>query len=185
MDNNRLRIILNNKQEFRKLFDLYYPALCLYALAIVHDNFLAEDLVQEVFITLWEKSDDFDNMHAIRTFLYTSVKNKCLNILEHEKVIRKHKEYVQHELMNDTLLNNQIIEEETHRLIYTAINELPSECRNILLLGISGLKNKEIAEELQLSVNTVKTQKKIAYRYLKIKLKDIYLMAGLLLGSVL
>jgi RNA polymerase sigma-70 factor (ECF subfamily) len=186
LDNNlNNSIILNNKQEFKKLFDLYYPALYLFASTIVNDNFLAEDLVQEVFIKLWEKSDGFDNIHAIKSFLYTSVKNKCLNHIEHEKVIQKHKEYTQHELLNYAVINNQIIEEETHRLIYNAINELASECKNILLLSINGLKNKEIAEELHISVNTVKTQKKIAYKQLKIKLKGIYLIAGLLFGSIL
>lgn len=162
---------------------LFYPALCLFAESIVHDNFIAEDLVQDAFIKLWEIADDFENSFAVKSFLYTSVKNKCLNLIEHNKVKQKHREFAQNEWINDANISNQIIEEETHRLIYNAINELPHECKNVLLLSIQGLKNNEIANELHISINTVKTQKKIAYKQLRIKLKDVYLLAGIILGN--
>ena len=172
-------------RKFEELFTSCYPALCSFASAIVSDLSAAEDIVQEVFVRFWEKSENFSNEHAVKTFLYTSVKNKCLNQLEHDKVVQKHREYSLNELKNEQMIHNRIVEEETHRLIYNAINELPAECKNILLLSMNGLKNREIAEELNISVNTVKTQKKIAYRQLKIRFSDIYLLAGLLFGWIL
>ena len=169
-------------KEFEILFHSFYPALCSFASTFKIKKEQAEDIVQEVFVSLWEKIENFENEIAIKSYLYTSVKNKCLNLLEHEKVIQKHIDQSKNELLNSSNINNKIIEEETHRLIYNAINKLPTSCRNILLLSINGLKNNEIAEELNISVNTVKTQKKIAYKNLKIKLKDIYLLAGIFLG---
>ena len=179
------RGIFKDKEEFKSIFDSYYPALCLFASNIVIDDAVAEDLVQEVFIKLWEKTEPLNNEYALKTFLYNAVKNKCLNHLEHSKVVQKHKEHTHIVLKDNSEINNLIIEEETHRLIYNAIDELPAQCKNILLLSINGLKNNEIAEELDISANTVKTQKKIAYKQLKIKLKDIYPLLSLLFGSIL
>jgi RNA polymerase sigma-70 factor (ECF subfamily) len=76
---------------------------------------------------------------------------------------------------------DQVVEEETHRMIHQAIQELSPKCKEIILLGLEGLKNKEIARELNLSVNTVKTHKLLAYRQLRIKLAQISAIAPLLL----
>lgn len=130
-------------------------------------------------------SEKFTCESAAKSFLYSSVRNSCLNHLEHNKVKIKHAKYTRYELLNGSEINNRIIEEETHRLIYNAIKELPAQCRKVLLLSINGLKNNEIAEDLKISENTVKTQKKIAYKQLKIKLKDIYPLIGLLVGNIL
>ena len=173
---------LNSKQEFEKLFNSFYPALCTFASNIVINESVAEDFVQEIFIKLWEKFDNFNDINAIKSFLYTSVKNKCINHLDHEKVIQKHEEHKRIESKNQESFSNHIIEEETHRMIYEAINELPVNCKKILMHSINGLKNAEVAEELNISINTVKTQKKIAYKQLKIKLKDVYILAGILLS---
>ncbi|MBN1188017.1 MAG: RNA polymerase sigma-70 factor [Bacteroidales bacterium] len=173
------------KQEFKNVFDSYYPALCSFASNIILDFTFAEDLVQEVFLNLWEKPENLKNEYALKTYLYNAVKNKCLNYLEHSRVVKRHNEYTQNELNNTSEINNLIIEEETYRLIYNAINELPAQCKNVLMLSINGLKNSEIAKELNISENTVKTQKKIAYKQLKIKLKDIYSLIWMLFGSIL
>jgi RNA polymerase sigma-70 factor (family 1) len=165
--------IFKDKNEFRSFFNSYYPSLRQFAYNIVFDNSIAEDLVQEAFIRLWEKNENFYNEQSAKSFLYTSLKNSCINPLDHTKVIKKHEDITKHQSFNSAEINNRIIEEETHRLIYNAINELPSQCKNILLLSMNGLKNSEIAQELDISQNTVKTQKKIAYRQLKLKLKDI------------
>lgn len=172
-----------DQKEFKKIFDAYYPALCLYAASFVNDHSVAEDLTQEIFIKLWTNFGNFSNDYAVKSFLYTSVKNSCLNHLEHLKVIRKHREHtMENEPAESPETSLGIIEEETHRLIYMAINELPPQCRNILMMSMDGLTNDEIAGALHISINTIKTQKKIAYKHLKIRLKDIYTFI-VLLGS--
>jgi RNA polymerase sigma-70 factor (family 1) len=172
---------IGNKQEFKKVFDAFYPSLCAFASRFTGDAIISEDIVQEVFLSLWERSENFTNEYAIKSFLYTSVRNRCLNYLEHIKVMQKHRDLALYETDFSPETNHNIIEEETHRLIYHAINELPSQCRNILLLSMKGLKNHEIADELKISENTVKTQKKIAYKQLRVSLKDIYPLVAFLI----
>lgn len=172
-----IKLKLGDKKNYKQIFDKYYSPLCMFASSFVLDKQVAEDIVQDIFVKLWEKSDDFDSMQAVQSFLYVSVKNKCLNHLEHNKVAERYSLHVQKQTNHDFGINYRIIEEETHRMIYNAIDELPNACRNILLLSLKGLKNHEIAEQLNISVNTVKAQKKIAYKNLKIKLKDIYPLA--------
>lgn len=173
------------KHDFQRFFHAYYPSLRVFASKLVVDFSVAEDFVQEAFIKLWEKCDSFYSEAAARSFMYTILRNKCLNYLEHNKVIKKHAEMAKQELMSSVEINNQIIEEETHRRIYVAINELPVQCRNILLLSMNGSKNEEIASALKISINTVKTQKKIAYKQLRIRFKDIYSLLILVAGNML
>jgi RNA polymerase sigma-70 factor (ECF subfamily) len=186
LDNHSdISLTLNNKQDFKKLYVLFYPALYQFALKIVKNRFGAEDIVQEVFFNLWVRGGEFKTIQKVKSFLYTSVKNKCFDHLEHEAVILKHKKYSKNQEKSDKAIDYRIIEEETYRLIYTAINTLPPECRRILMLSIKGLQNTEIAKKMNISVNTVKTQKKIAYKHLRIQLKDIYFILGLLLNHTL
>lgn len=129
-----------------------------------------EDLVQDCFIHFWENKSNFDQLATIKSFLYTSVRNKCLNQIKHENVKQKHEGQIAYELHSEHSFKNHIIEEETFNLLHAEIQNLPDAAKNIMLLALNGLKNPEIAEELNVSVNTVKTQKKIAYAKLKDKL---------------
>ncbi len=167
---------------FEDIFTSLYTPLCSFADTYLKDRNLAEDIVQEIFITLWHKRKDFINLLSLKTFLYRSVSNKCLNHIKHEKVINKYQEVQLEKTQSETFYNDHIIEEETHRLIYRAIDELPPSCKEIVYLSLQGLKNPEIAEELSISVNTIKTQKALAYKKLRIKLKDIILFLTILPG---
>ena len=133
-----------------------------------------EDTVQEAFISLWEKRKHFDHLNALKAFLYTSVRNKCLNHLKHQAVLQKHETALIYELESEQFFTNHIIEEETFNQLFAEIRNLPQAAQEIMLLALNGLKNQEIADELNLSVNTVKTQKKIAYSKLKKKLSPVF-----------
>ena len=129
-----------------------------------------EDIVQDVFISFWHKKADFNHLNAIKAFLYKSVRNKCLNYIRDEAVRQKH--------LNDTLqsssdFENYIIKEETFNQLYNEIKDLPRASQQVMLLALNGLKNPEIAAELDISLNTVKTQKKIAYAKLKSRISPL------------
>lgn len=109
---------------------------------------------------------------SIKVFLYRTVKNKCLNYLKHLEV--KNKVLKPNINADENLFEENYIREETIRLIHQAIQTLPGKCKSVIKLAIKGMKNAEIAEELNVSVNTVKTHKKEAYNRLRIKLKNIY-----------
>lgn len=159
-----------NQQTLRTYFDYYFRPLCAFGYRYLGDSEAVQDQVQSVFISLWDNRGNFDNEKAIKTFLYTSVRNKCLNHLKHLSVRQKHEENLIYELESAHFFTQHVIEEDAFNLLYREIENLPNSARKIMLLALKGLKNKEIAETLNLSENTVKTQKKIAYGKLKDKL---------------
>lgn len=160
-------------------FEQLYAGLCFFAEGFVKNKDIGEDLVQDAFVKLWEKFNDFHSPDAVKAFLYRSIRNAAINYLKHIEVEQKHLNTNLQELRSEQFFLHQVIEKETHRLIYSAIDELPERCREILLLSINGNKNQEIAEKLNISPNTVKTQKAIAYKELRLKLQDIYAFLSL------
>ncbi len=166
-----IRQIRKGKQQaFNEVFHHFFRPLSAFAYKYVNDLAVVEDLVQEVFISFWEKRRDFDHPAALKSFLYTSVRNRCLNHLKHLAVEKKHEPALLYQLESEQQFSRQVIEEETFRHLLSEIRNLPEASREIMILALNGLKNPEIAEELGISVNTVKTQKKIAYAKLKDKL---------------
>lgn len=156
-----------DRKAFKAVFDEYFNALSAFGYKYIPDQFVAEDMVQEAFISFWEKREDFNHINAVKSFLYTSVRNKCLNHLKHQSVVQKHEKALVYELESDHHFTSHVIEEETFNQLFVEIRNLPPSAQEIMLLALNGLKNQEIADELKVSVNTVKTQKKIAYSKLK------------------
>jgi RNA polymerase sigma-70 factor (ECF subfamily) len=162
-----------DKKAFKSVFDNYFNALCAFGYRYISDLSAVEDMAQEVFISFWENRNDFDHINAVKAFLYTSVRNKCLNHIKHQAVLKKHENALTYELHSEQFFTNHIIEEETFNQLYIEIRNLPKAAQQIMLLALNGLKNQEIADELNISVNTVKTQKKISYATLKDKIGPI------------
>lgn len=162
-----------NKDSYKAVFELYFYSLCSFAYRFIPDTFIVEDLVQETFISLWNKKNDFEHLNALKSFLYTSVRNKCLNHIKHQIILKKREEGLLHELESDQNFSGNIIEEETFNQLYQEIKRLPKASQEVMLLALNGLKNQEIADELEISINTVKTQKKIAYSKLKNRIHPI------------
>lgn len=145
------------------------------------DDLLAEDIVQDTFVYIWENESNFNDKISTKVFLYRTVKNKCLNYNKHLSVKNAFADSQSLNQYEENLFDKNYIQEETIRLIYEAIELLPENCKNIIDLSLKGLKNEDIANALKLSVNTVKTHKKTAYQILRIKLKDILPVSILLL----
>ena len=159
-----------DKKAFKVVFDNYYNALCAFTYKYIPDLSESEDIVQEVFVAFWERKKDFDHINTIKAFLFTSTRNSCLNNLKHKLVKQKHEAALIYDLESEQFFTNHVIEEETFILLYQEINSLPPSAQKIMLLAMKGLKNREIAEKLSISENTVKTQKKIAYAKIKEKI---------------
>lgn len=159
-----------NKQAFKKLFDDYYPILCVFAAQYIDDYEVCKDIAQEALLAFWERRDNFENILKVKGFLYTVTRNKCLNHLRHTQIDIPN---LQDEEDIDHGFESAIIEQETYRIVRKAVEELPSQMRNIILLSMEGLKNNEIADKLQISEGTVHSLKKIAYRKLRETLKGI------------
>jgi len=169
-----------DKKAFDGMFDEYFNALCAFSYKYIADRSAAEDIVQDVFIAFWEHNNEFDHLNAAKAFLYTSARNKCLNYLKHQLVLQKNQKALIHELESEQFFTRHVIEEDAFNRLYSEIRQLPISSQTIMLLALKGLKNREIALELNISENTVKTQKKVAYAKLKPKLDSV--MRALLLS---
>lgn len=162
-----------DEQEFHNVFDKYYVALCLFANQYMADDEASADIVQDSFAKLWQIRDDFFYLHQVKSFLYTAVRNKALNELEHSKVVSEYAQKVA-DKKKDSFYHDAVIEEETYRIVTSAIDKLPDQMKAIIRLAMDGKKNNEIAAQLNVSHETVHTLKKIAYKKLRAHLKDYY-----------
>lgn len=153
------------------LFTTYYRSLCYFGYKLTGNKEMAEDVAQDSFVKYWNKRTDFINETAIRTFLYLTVRNACLNLIRHEMVERKYALHHDQGNWETEKGLEYLIRAEVLRDIHKAIEELPMGCRQVLKLAyFENLKNEEIATHLGVSVNTVKTHKQRAISILRYKL---------------
>lgn len=172
--NRNYSIILTNGTclDFKHVFNQYFNSLVLFADRYLKEREECESLVQDSFLALWENRLEFPDEISIKAYLYTTVRNKALNVLKHRKVKQEYMNDILQEEDSELYYMKSVIEEETRRLIFSAIDSLPEHARKVCLLNLEGLDNQEIADELKISLNTVKFHKKNAYQLLRDKLKD-------------
>ncbi len=175
MDNDQLVQEFQNGSElaFKTIFDLFNKRLLYLAMEIVHDIAVAEDIVQEAFLKLWDRREKSGDVTAIKAFLYLCVKNACRNQYKRGKVVEKYLAR-QDEAIDEQIIVAKIIEAEVLDSLNNAIKKLPAGCRDVVYLGyFEGMSNQEVAKQLNISINTVKTQKLRALRNLRMLLKDL------------
>lgn len=165
-------------QAFEVLFKTHYKALHAYALAILKDEDLAEEIVQSMFLKFWEKRELLNIQSSPKAYLYKCVYNDSLNHLKHEKIKYKHQEYSQ-QTMNiyQEPASAKVELSELERQLRKALNELPEQCRTIFQMSrFEELKYREIADQLGLSIKTVENQMGKALRVLRFKLADFLIL---------
>ncbi len=154
--------------DFRRIYDSMYGTLCLFVQRFTGDYAVGEDVVQEAFIALWSARGEIADQAHAHSFLYRVCRNRALDWLRHEKVRNDFREQDAAMPESEEQFARFVIEEEIGRLLALTQAQLPEQCRRIFTLSVlHGMGNAEIAEQLGISVNTVKTQKKIAYRRLR------------------
>ncbi len=180
-----------NLSDFSKLYSDYYVLLCTIADQYLKDKYLAEEVVGEVFLNYWEKYNNITISTSVKAYLVRSVQNRCLNYIEHSKVEKRLKQTIETEsaMLNIAESNDyplgSLYEVELTSLIKQAMNSLPEQCLKIFLLSRDEeLTYEEISQRLNISVNTIKTQIKIALSKLRESLKD-YLPALILAFAAL
>ncbi|TYQ00193.1 RNA polymerase sigma-70 factor (ECF subfamily) [Tenacibaculum adriaticum] len=173
-------------KEYENLFDKQYVSLCLFANNYISDLEVSKDLVQDVFIKIWEYKIKFQSENSIKSYLYTSVKNKSLDYLKNKRV--KTTDYFSiaemEKLETEPFFLSEVVISETSSIIEQAINTLPNKCAIIIRMSIKNFTNSQIAEELNISINTVKTQKKIAYKKLRPLLKDHFILIAFIFDNL-
>lgn len=163
-DENLIIEGLKNGEEdaYRYLFDHHYPTLCRIAMLYVKDGFAAETVVSDVIYHVWETRKRLVVSTSLRQFLARSVRNKCLDYLKqqylkHEKQMPAAADVVANMAESGDYPLGRLLEQELEDKVHDAVNGLPEDCRRVFLMSrVDGLKREEIAEKLDISVNTVK-----------------------------
>jgi len=165
---------IKSKKGFKQMFDIYYNPLCNFAYSILRNSAKAEDIVQDVLMKIWEKRNDIEFNSNVKTYLFTSVRNKSFEYIRSEKSEKaKISDYT---LLQSRLGDDKIDKEATIMMMKEELNNsirhLPPKCRDIFVLSkLQGLTYNEIAELKNISVKTVETQMSIALRNLREKFK--------------
>lgn len=168
----------SDETDFNKLFDTYYVSLCYFADKYLNDLDQSRSLVQEVFVDVWTKREKLSIGGSAKSYLYTAVKNRCIDFLRKKKNTTPISD---DESSGSEVPFRDLVEEaELNKRINDAIGELPEKCREVFgLCRFEGLKYAEIADKLHISVKTVEMQMGIALKKLRAKLSD-YQMFSLL-----
>jgi RNA polymerase sigma-70 factor (ECF subfamily) len=160
------------------LFSEWYKPLCGYAFSILQHEDDTQDAVQKLFCKLWDKHKDIEIHTSIKSYLYRSIHNDCINIIKQRKTKADYVNYSQQEsgieYYNADL---QIMTTELDENIKNAIEKLPPRCREVFLLSrMKNLSYAEISKTLDISVGTVETQMVKALKSLRNELKDYLLL---------
>lgn len=180
-----------NKNSFKKLFNNYYQPLCHLGRHYLGDEDEAKTVVQEAFVKLWEVRHELESGSNIQNYLFTLVKNNCLNILKRRQILLKHHEKIrekelryQYESLN-RVSDDYLEFKELKEKIDVAIKNLPEHLRDVFELSrFKDMKNREIALELEISQKTVEARMTKALKILREELKD-YLPFILILPNFL
>ena len=180
--NNELFLSLlekGGKHAFETLFRLYYSKLVHIARGYLVYQEEAENIVQNVFLKIWENKECLGEVSNINSYLYTMTKNLCLDQLKHEKVKRNYldnsyriKSEIQYKFIQDEAAS-LLLENELEEKIIQSMELLPEKCKNIFKKSrLEGLKHSEIAAELGVSHRTVDNHIANALRHLRLHLRE-------------
>lgn len=178
-------IQLGIESSFKLLFDNYYLSLTLYANKFLCDTEASKDVVQSLFVDIWERRRELDSDKSIKSFLFISVKHRSLNILKNSRVAKRESLLPKHDEIN-MYTPEFIVEDDTLELIDNAISKLPPKCKEIFLLSKrSNVKSKDIAQQFGISKRTVDFQLGKALKILRVELKNVGIYTLALLSTIL
>ncbi len=167
--------VIKDRGQFKALFEEYYNPLCNFVYRYVNDRDVSEDMVQSVFVRLWEKRDSLELTGSLRSYLFTATRNTALDYIRSQK---RKDEYIEQNIEPDH--HDDVRDDEAGKMLfraklYKAIDELKPKTRKIFMLHkMEGLTYKEISEHLGIPKRTVEYNIYSALSQLKDKLQDDY-----------
>lgn len=172
------------EKAFGEVFQLYFKVLTVFAKKFVGDLQVAEDLVQEVLVKLYENRKSVQFHTSLKAFLFQSVRNKCIDHLRSVKSKSDHHDQIKQATQAEQFdFGDTMLQAELEERIYNAINDLPTQCQEVFKMSrLEGKKNQEIADLLKISKRTVETQISNALKRLR---KDVYQYLKLLIVTFL
>lgn len=161
-----------NSDALKSLFQLYYKPLCTYTVQFTHSMPDAEDIVQGIFIRLWTQRETLIKVNSVKAYLYRSAHNAYVDKYRKAKRETGLLESLKFEVLSGQLEEDDALTQHKIAKIKALVKMLPKRCREIVLLSKEGgLKNREIAEKLKISVKTVEGQLRIAFKKIREEFK--------------
>jgi len=165
------KIKIGDELAFNFLFEHFYSSLCFFSCKYVSDIDKARSLVQQVFVDIWVKREKLEVSRSAKAYMYNAVRNKSIDYLRKEKNTIQITEKIEN--IREVPFHDLIEETEQINQINNLINELPDKCREIFIMcRFEGMKYKQIAEKLDISIKTVEMQMGIALKKIRKKLSD-------------
>ncbi|MFS4457304.1 RNA polymerase sigma factor [Maribacter sp. 2304DJ31-5] len=186
-ENDKLIRGLKKGKERAYLFliDRYHVKLHAYAVSLINDHVMAQDIVQNVFLKTWQFRENLDDKYSIQSFLYKSVYNEFINKYRQKQAMLDLECHYAEALQQMTGQSNEQELDQVIAMVKEEVQNLPPKCQHIFLLSKKdGLTNNEIADYLGISIKTVETQITKAYKVLRRKLHHkIKMILLLVLGN--
>lgn len=167
--------------DFKEFFNLYYRSLCIYAMHILNDTDIVEDIVMECYIKLWIRLKENTHINDVKNYLFITVRNACYDT---NRKNNRAMDFIDTQQIEEDAIMLEVDEERIDRnaCLWQIIDSLPQKCRKIFLMSKQEeLSYNEIAARLGLSIKTVEAQISKAYKILRSKAKGIYFVIILLL----
>ncbi|MCG8697521.1 MAG: RNA polymerase sigma-70 factor [Bacteroidales bacterium] len=161
------------KQQYEELFRTHFVALCYFAAKYVSDNDTSKEIVHNVFISIWEKRNEFDFDKPAKSYLFTSVYNRCMNYIRDHKKFKSTDEENAIAIADSGEYQDKMETAELEVKIKSSINKLPAKCREVFMLNrFEDKKYAEIANQLNISIKTVEAQMSKALKILREELHE-------------
>lgn len=178
------RLSSGDRSAFSIIFNAYYMDLVFFAASFTHNQDTAEEIVQDTFVKLWEDHSSTQIDQSLKSYLLTTVRNKCINLYKHNKIMQTHAEKVLKRSPCFTCdTDNYLLYSELQEQLNTALERIPDEISEPFKMHRNqGLKYQDIADILGVSVRTVEVRIGRALHLLRISLKEYFMVIIILLG---
>ena len=163
-------------KEFKAFFETFFIPVSTLMQHYTGERELSRDFTQEAFVRVFEHWGEFETEENAKAFLYTVARRIYLDHCKHQKIENQYQNRVNEEDLEEYDFLKEVTQQEVSRILYDAVDKLPSQTRSIILLNLKGFNNTEVAERLGVSVNTIKSLKKSAYVTLRTLLSKDLLM---------
>ena len=163
----------DSDKAFRYLYDKYASTLRYFSAKYVDDDATIEDVVQDAFLNLWEKRNEFKTESTIKAYLYKIVRSFSVDTIRRRNIANRYAEKIVLEKEDQEFFLENIVESEVFQMIQTVFNELSPSCREVYQLSLHGKSHEEISQLFDISINTVKKHKNNANHYMRERLKHV------------
>lgn len=167
-------LVSREKSIFDYIFNYYYSGLCAFGMHYLNDKEAVEDLVQDFFVSLWIEGPQLQIRSSLKCYLFTAVKNRCLDALKHRKVSEKYRTFMLFGADSaESSVDYWYAEAELRQAIQNSMAKLPPRCREIFENSrLNGLSNQEISDKLGISKRTVELQISNSLKILRLELAE-------------